>query len=577
MTRLPKPGADNNVWGDMLNEYLLKAHNEDGSLKPVARTSLATDVVNSLDGAQNAAELVSGGGTVLGQLSVGDGAANHSVTVLSSFAGGEDDGQAGHFDSTGRINLNSHQRANYYSYGETIRNYIRRSDAKAMSAWYGPANLYDATTRNPKSGSWKPWVWTGAHYEANNHGSIHGHWEVEVPDSSGAIQGRLEVPFIDQSKNNTVGSATIGVDYTNIRTNLADFSVRAQYINTGAYSGQNTALRVGGGNGVNKDLLLSISSDMQNSGRRWIVRANTDPESGAGTGTNFQIKRCDDVGLEQGTILGARRSDGNVFVGAESAFPARLGIAWNTTGHHGFSAQPTASPGGASAFDASMTTTTDRAYQTNVNGDANRRMVVYADGKHEWGDGTGGRDVNLYRSAAAIIKTDQSMVVGANLTVAGTLQVAGGVVAANLFARKTADQSVTSSTSLVADTELTLSLAANSTYTFEGFMIYDGDVTGDFQMAWTIPAGATIHWMPGGPPSSQASSFTGQVKMNDAGTGSDIVGAIGAGTKGIARPSGMVRTSASAGSITLRWAQGTSSATATTLYADSFVRATKVA
>ncbi|MES4909598.1 MULTISPECIES: hypothetical protein [unclassified Streptomyces] len=124
-------------------------------------------------------------------------------------------------------------------------------------------------------------VWQGAHYEANDHGSIHGHWELEVADATGALQGRLEIPFIDQSKLSNAVDTTIGIAYTNIRTNLADFSVRAQNITTGDYAGQNTALRVGGNNTVNKDILLSISSDMQNSGRRWIIRVNTDTESGS--------------------------------------------------------------------------------------------------------------------------------------------------------------------------------------------------------------------------------------------------------------------------------------------------------
>jgi len=446
-----------------------------------------------------------------------------------------------------------------------------------MTAWYGPAGLYNATSRDPNASSWKPWVWTGAHYEANDHGSIHGHWEVEVPDSTGALQGRFEIPFIDQSKINSVNGTTIGVDYTNIRTNLADLSVRAQYINTGDYSGQNTALRVGGNNGINKDVLLSISSDMRLSGRRWIIRGNTDTETGSNAGTNFQLKRCDDDGLELGTGIGIRRHDGNVFMGADSAFEARLGIAWSGIGQQGFSARPTASPGAGAGFDAVMTDVNDRAYQSNVAGDGNRRMVVYADGKHEWGDGIGVRDVNLYRSAATTLRTDQSLTVGANLVVNGTAQIAGGTIAPVLFARKTTDQSVTSSNTLTVDGELTIVLAANSTYTFEGFLIYDGDTTGDLQLAWTVPAGSALHWMPGGVPSAQAAGFTGQMKMNDAGGGSDIVGAVGVGTKGIARPSGMVRTGGAAGSLTLRWAQGSVSATATTLFADSFIKATKVA
>ena len=33
MARLPIPGSDNNTWGDVLNDYLGRAHNTDGSAK----------------------------------------------------------------------------------------------------------------------------------------------------------------------------------------------------------------------------------------------------------------------------------------------------------------------------------------------------------------------------------------------------------------------------------------------------------------------------------------------------------------------------------------------------------------
>ncbi|HET8690328.1 MAG TPA: hypothetical protein VFL81_02735, partial [Candidatus Saccharimonadales bacterium] len=33
MTRLPTPGGDDGTWGDILNQYLLKSHTADGSLK----------------------------------------------------------------------------------------------------------------------------------------------------------------------------------------------------------------------------------------------------------------------------------------------------------------------------------------------------------------------------------------------------------------------------------------------------------------------------------------------------------------------------------------------------------------
>ncbi|MES4909597.1 MULTISPECIES: hypothetical protein [unclassified Streptomyces] len=97
-------------------------------------------------------------------------------------------------------------------------------------------------------------------------------------------------------------------------------------------------------------------------------------------------------------------------MGATAAKSARLALVWGTSGIQGFSAQPTASPGAAAGFDAVMTAATDRAFQANVTGDANRRLVVYADGKAEWGDGVGSRDTNLYRSAANKLKTDDMLI-----------------------------------------------------------------------------------------------------------------------------------------------------------------------
>ncbi|SRR6266568_3650538 len=377
--------------------------------------------------------LQTSGGTVTGPVTINDTAASSpstlpigygnsaSLTGLEVTSSYPSDDVGDGTDGTGRLNLYSYQRANTYSFGETVRNFIMRSDAKSMTAWYLSTGLYDGTSRNPVGTSWKPVAWTGAHFEANDHGSIHGHWEVEVPDSTGALQGRLEVPYLDQSKlSNSISSATIGVDYTNIRTNLADFTVRAQNITTGDYTGQTTALRVGGNNTVNKDIRLSISSDMQASGDRWKLRANIDSEAGANAGTNFQIIRCADDGTVLGTGLFIQRSDGQVTLGAPSAKTARMAAVWGTSGMHGFSAQPSTSPGVAAAYDAQMAAGTDRVIQSFVQStDTNRRWVTYADGKQEWGDGTSTRDTNLYRSAAGTLKTDNSLVITGSLTVGG--------------------------------------------------------------------------------------------------------------------------------------------------------------
>lgn len=54
MVRLPTPGGDENTWGNVLNEYLSQAHNNDGSLKGATSTStggikLAGDLAGSAD------------------------------------------------------------------------------------------------------------------------------------------------------------------------------------------------------------------------------------------------------------------------------------------------------------------------------------------------------------------------------------------------------------------------------------------------------------------------------------------------------------------------------------------------
>lgn len=228
---------------------------------------------------------------------------NASLVLSSSYRGGDDDGTG--TDSTGRLNLYSYQRANTGSFGETIRHFLMRKDAKAMEAWYGPQSGTSANydvNRNWTSGSSpKPWCWTGAHYEANDHGSIHGHWEVEVPDTTGALQGRLEIPFIDQEGDTSV----IGIETTNIRTNKADFSIRAS---TGV-------LRIGGSSSFNKDILLSISSDRATSGQRWILRATNEAETGSNAGTNFNIRRYDDSGVFIDSPISVSRSTGNVTLG----------------------------------------------------------------------------------------------------------------------------------------------------------------------------------------------------------------------------------------------------------------------
>lgn len=49
MARLPQPGADDGIWGQILNDYLSAAHNADGTLKDnsVTNNTIAANTINA--------------------------------------------------------------------------------------------------------------------------------------------------------------------------------------------------------------------------------------------------------------------------------------------------------------------------------------------------------------------------------------------------------------------------------------------------------------------------------------------------------------------------------------------------
>lgn len=75
--------------------------------------------------------------------------------------------------------------------------------------------------------------------------------------------------------------------------------------------------------------------------------------------------------------------------------------------------------GSLAVFGATSTANTQ--VTTRVDGEANTRWGVRADGFQAWGDGTASRDTNLYRSAANTLATDDNFDVGQSLTVGGDI------------------------------------------------------------------------------------------------------------------------------------------------------------
>jgi len=333
--------------------------------------------------------------TIDGSLTIGDGSTSRSLTLVSSFAGGDDTpDNPSAFDSTSRINLLSYQRAYVHQYGETIRNFLMRSDAKAMTAWYGPDALYDGNRnaigdwRNPNA--YSPWVWTGAHYEANDHGSLHAHWEIEVPDSQGRLQGRFEVLFADQA------TGRIGLDTTKILTNLAHFVVRCS---------NNQQLRLQAGAGSEKAMVFCNDTDATRS--RWKIRTTSEAETGSNAGSNFELVRYNDAGSVVDQPLVINRATGQITLSGRSGTAG--GVVINRNSGVALSVNTTAAD--AQGVLVTSGSAAAPAYQTKVSGDTINRFRVLTDGKLEWGNGTA-RDTNLYRAGTDILKTDDSLHVG---------------------------------------------------------------------------------------------------------------------------------------------------------------------
>lgn len=141
---------------------------------------------------------------------------------------------------------------------------------------------------------------------------------------------------------------------------------------------------------------------------------------------------------------------------------------------------------------------------------------------------------------------------------------------------KTSDQSVTSSTTPVADSELMLTVDANSRYWVEGFLIADGAAGGDLQLGWTGPAGAAMDWVSDGLTTAATTGVDAISRSAQGLTNLPSIGTIGAGSNVAVPLRGVLTTAGAGGTLRLRWAQGTSNATATRVRAGSLLRVTKL-
>jgi hypothetical protein len=148
------------------------------------------------------------------------------------------------------------------------------------------------------------------------------------------------------------------------------------------------------------------------------------------------------------------------------------------------------------------------------------------------------------------------------------------------FIAKASDESVTSSTTLQDDNELTFAIGANETWFVQCWLLIDADLAGDLTCALTAPAGATGWWgghrFASGASDAVNEAANWSIQTNLTTASSRDIGGAGAGTVVATPCQGYVVNSSTAGSVTLSWAQRASSATATTLKAGSCMIAYKI-
>lgn len=125
------------------------------------------------------------------------------------------------------------------------------------------------------------------------------------------------------------------------------------------------------------------------------------------------------------------------------------------------------------------------------------------------------------------------------------------------YARKSADETVTTSTTLQNDDELFVAVNANGIYEFRLFLDYNSSTTADIKIGWTLPSGATMTYVQNGLDASSTTNLGAQNLGPLTQASNPVFGGTGGDT--VAIPLGMLVVGANAGTMQLQWAQSTSS------------------
>jgi hypothetical protein len=192
-----------------------------------------------------------------------------------------------------------------------------------------------------------------------------------------------------------------------------------------------------------------------------------------------------------------------------------------------------------------------------------------------------GADTNLFRNAANVLRTNDSLIVDGSLTVSGTSVTFPDAIGLTRTTYKTSDQTVNNTTTLVNATGLSLPIAASGVYAFDSFIMFTSNTTPDFKFNLNMPTscvGTISNWGAG----NAITTFTsGNSIFTDAFSGTTNVGSsmggVGTGTAITIRPVGYIKNSTNAGTVQFQFAQNTANASDTVLKEGSWFRLTRLA
>jgi hypothetical protein len=138
---------------------------------------------------------------------------------------------------------------------------------------------------------------------------------------------------------------------------------------------------------------------------------------------------------------------------------------------------------------------------------------------------------------------------------------------------KTAIETRTNTTTLAADSELSISVEQGYIYVIRAVINYSAAADGiDLKYGWSVPTGSSIWWSSGGldiTATTQSGSFNTHFNSTATGNGNRQVGAVDEGP--VALMLNGILTPAIDGDLTFLWAQGTSSASALNVRETSFI------